>query len=193
MRFPAALAVYAVLFAAAGSFASAERGEFVTSVSIGFAPVTRFSLGNVSESGGALACGFSEGYRWSDRDQLAVQWQVSVRRSDYFTSLCEDWTHLDGTPLGELKIWQFFLGLGWRHDLGERVRAPYAHVAIGMMSFSVDDLGQNRRGIGWELGGGYRFSERVQAGVFGLFGKTDDQGLGYCHTQVGCLVSFLRD
>lgn len=193
MRNMVILAAVAFMATAADAHEPNDRKGYAFSVSLGVAPVTQFRSENVNDAGTAMVFGLSGGFGWSGRDLLALQWYVSTRKSEHFTRYCQEehCTHLDGSPVGNLKMWQFFYGLGWSHYLREDTRSLYTNIAVGMDIFSVNDLGKNDPGFSYMLGCGYQFSENLQAGAFALFGDTDDYFVDYDHTQIGLLVSLV--
>jgi len=168
-----------------------NRKGFVSSVSVGFAPTTKFGFNGVSESGMALVGGVAEGFGWDDRNIITVEGKISARNSDYYTALGQTYTHLDGSQLGDQKITQTFVGLGWYHYFSSRTKSLYTHVAIGAHSFRVKDFSRNDPGLGWTVGAGYQFADRFQAGVFASFGRTKEADVRYDHTQFGFLVTLL--
>ncbi len=186
-----ALAFVSLTFSAADTAAEDRRG-FVSGLSLGVAPVTKFSIGQFHESGTALIVDALGAYCWDDRNLILARMNISVRNSDYFTEMGRGVTHLDGSPLGDQHLTQVFEGVGWGHYVRTTTKSVYFNFVFGLLAFSADDFGRNDIGYAGLTELGYQFDRHFQIGAFLLVGKTEDNGIPYHHTQAGVLLTYLK-
>lgn len=187
-----ALALVCGIFCTTGTVAQDRKG-FVSGLSLGLAPVTKFSTGQFDESGLVLTIDARGAYCWDNRNMIVARLSVCRRNSDYFTELGRGVTHLDGSPLGDQHITQMFDGVGWGHYFSPKTKTAYVSLVVGMLTFGKDDLGRNDLGLAGMAEFGYQIHEHFQMGAFLLVGRTKDHGVRYDHTQAGLLLTFLKN
>ena len=192
MKFVILAITVTALCVSVGHTQMADREGYTSSVSLGLAPVTKFSFADTSETGMALVFGFSVGYGLDDRNVIVVQGNLSARNSDYFTALGRTYTHLDGSALGDQKVTQAFIGLGWYHYFSKKTKTWYSNLTAGAQSFRVRDFNRSDPGFAWKVELGYQFCDRIQAGSFTQFGRTDHGDTSYDHVQMGLVVTLLK-
>jgi hypothetical protein len=168
------------------------RQGLVSEMSIGLAPLSKFSSRDVTENGTGFVFDFSGGYGWNDQNIIALIFEFSWRNSDYYTALGHTYgTHWDGTPYGDQIMRQDFIGPVWYHYFRPEISSIYSAAGIGFYDFNKSDFGKNDRGTGWLIGGGFQPAKYCQLGTYFIGGKTNSGSDHFKHIQLSVMLSVI--
>ena len=148
-----------------------QRKGFVIGGGLGFGPVARTSLGNLSEDESGIALNIAIGYAWDEQNMIVyLRDGVIFKLESYFTSV---------------NIIQGFSGVGYYHYFGPIGQSFFVTGGIGFQDYTALDskYSSPSAGGGILLGGGYEFSKHWQIYSSLSFGKTGSGIFKTDHSQ----------
>jgi hypothetical protein len=181
-RFLAAVSVVLAVLPVASSAFDGERKGIVLGGGVGLSPMARWSTELASESKFGVGLHFFAGYAWDEQNMIGYENNGTVYHSDYYNS-----DSLVGS--GDLLTAQGFQGASWYHYWGQRARAFFTAVGLGLCEFSRGEGYHSDPGGAYLLGAGYQFTRRLQAGFYFSAGRTADAGPDFAHRHLSLLVS----